>query len=239
MYQRITDIAAVSPSSWLARSAQEGLWAGKRVEIIPYGLPLDTYRPLERSLAREALDIPVQGIILLTAAFNFEDPRKGSEILRKALQIAQARPLTLITLGSGSMKVDIDGIRVCQLGYIDHERSKALAYSATDVLVHPSQADNLPNTVMESIACGTPVVSFNMGGTPEMVRPGETGWLAKEVTATALAATLDLACGEIAGGNNLRNACRAVAEAEYGDQLQVSRYISLFESLIATGNQRI
>jgi glycosyltransferase involved in cell wall biosynthesis len=238
IYQGITDITAVSPSAWLARYAQEGLWAGKRVEIIPYGLPLGMYRPIERRLAREALDIPVQGITILAAAFNFEDPRKGSDILLKALQISHTRPLTLITLGSGSMKVDLDDIRVCQLGYIDHERSKVLAYSAADVFIHPSRADNLPNTVMESIACGTPVVSFNVGGTPEMVRPGETGWLANEVTASALAATLDLVCGEIAAGGNLRNTCRAVAEAEYGDELQASRYISLFQSLFATGDKR-
>jgi glycosyltransferase involved in cell wall biosynthesis len=239
MYQRITDIVAVSPSSWLARSAMEGLWAGKRMEIIPYGLPLDMYRPVDRRLAREALDIPVQGISILAAAFNFEDPRKGGEILLKALQIARTRPLTLITLGSGSINTDIDGIHVCQLGYIDHERSKVLAYSAADVFVHPSRADNLPSTVMESIACGTPVVSFNVGGTPEMVRPGETGWLANEANASALAATLDQVCGEIAAGSNLRNACRAVAETEYGDVLQARRYISLFQSMFATGDQRI
>jgi glycosyltransferase involved in cell wall biosynthesis len=114
-----------------------------------------------------------------------------------------------------------------------------LAYSAADVFVHPSRADNLPSTVMESIACGTPVVSFNVGGTPEMVRPGETGWLANEANASALAATLDQVCGEIAAGSNLRNACRAVAETEYGDELQARRYISLFQSMFATGDQRI
>jgi hypothetical protein len=72
-----------------------------------------------------------------------------------------------------------------------------------------------------------------------MVRPGQTGWLVKDVSSTALAATLDQVCGEIAGGCNLRNACRAVAEAEYGDELQASRYISLFQSLFATGDRRI
>jgi glycosyltransferase involved in cell wall biosynthesis len=238
IYQRSQNLVAVAPSGWLARSARQSIWEGRRLEVIPYGLPLDIYQPMDRALAREALGLPVRGITLMTAAFNFQDPRKGSEILFQALRMLRARPLNLITLGSDPTDVDIDGIQVCQLGYIDHERSKVLAYSAADVFVHPSQADNLPNTVMESIACGTPVVSFTVGGTPDMVRPGQTGWLANEVTATALAATLDQACGEIAGGCNLRDSCRAVAEVEYGDELQAWRYISLFQAMLATGDRQ-
>ena len=238
IYQRNPDLIAVAPSSWLARSAQEGLWAGKQVEIIPYGLPLDVFHPIDRTLAREALDIPMPGIILLTAAFNFDDPRKGSEILLQALRMLHTRPLTLVTLGSGSIEVDIEGIQICQLGYIDHERSKALAYSAADIFIHPSRADNLPNTVMESIACGTPVVSFDLGGTPDMVRPGQTGWLVKDVSSAALAATLDQVCVEITEGRNLQESCRAVAEAEYGDELQANRYLSLFQSSHNKGEYR-
>jgi glycosyltransferase involved in cell wall biosynthesis len=202
------------------------------VEIIPYGLPLEVYRPIDRTLARQALDIPSHSIVLMIAAFNLSDSRKGGEKLVEALQLLHARPLTLITLGAGSPAVKIDGVQVCPLGYVDHERTKALAYSAADVFVHASLADNLPNTVMESIACGTPVVSFNVGGTPDMVRPGLTGWLADEMTSASLATSLDKACDEIKAGCNLRAACRAVAETEYGADLQASRYLSQFNSLI-------
>ena len=70
-----------------------------------------------------------------------------------------------------------------------------------------------------------------------MVRPGQTGWLAEKVTAEALAAILDQACTEVARGCNLRDACREVAAVEYGDELQASRYLSLFQSMIAAGER--
>lgn len=231
IFQRYPSLVAVAPSHWLTQSAQQGFWSEHPVKTIPYGLPLGVYRPVDRILACQALEIPSDGFVLMVAAFNLSDPRKGGEQFLQALRLMKTRPLTIITLGGGSPAVEIGGVQVYPLGYVDHERTKVLAYSAADVFVHPSLADNLPNTVMESIACGTPVASFRVGGTPDMVRPGQTGWLTVDITSSALAASLDQACGEIASGYDLRRECRKVAEAEYGDELQAQRYIDLFNSI--------
>src|SRR5262249_14187929 len=116
------------------------------------------------------------------------------------------------------------------------ERIRALAYNAADLLVHPAPVDNLPNVVLEALACGTPVLGFRIGGVPEMVRPGQTGWLAQEVSAAALARGLDAALQDLAQGVDLRPSCRAVAEAEFDDAVQAQRYLQLFRSLLGPGS---
>ncbi len=225
------DLVAVCPSRWLAREATRGLWKGHRVEIIPNGLPLEVYRPIEKNLARMALNIETPAPVVLTAAQDLNEQRKGSEILVKALQKVSIRPFTLLTFGQGSLPVEIDDIWLHHLGYVNPERVKVLAYNAADLFVHPAPVDNLPNVVVEAIACSTPVVGFAVGGVPDMVRPSQTGWLANEVSPDALAAAIDTALTDLRYGVDLQGSCRAVAEAEYSSELQVRRYLDFFESL--------
>lgn len=223
-------LVAVTPSRWLAQEAQFGLWAGRRVEVIPHGLPLDVYRPIDRGMAREALGINTTRPVLLMAAENLNDRRKGANFLMEALRGVSRRTFTLITLGAGALCLEAPGVDVHSLGYIHDKVTKALVYNAADIFVHPAPVDNLPNVIMEAMACGTPAVSFPVGGIPEMVRPGQTGWLAKEISTSALAETIDTALGEFQR-KDWRTSCRMVAETEYSDEKQARRYIELFESL--------
>ena len=224
-------LMAVAPSRWLAREASEGLWAGHRVEVIPYGLPLEVYHPVKRALAREALGINTPGPVLLMAAQFLTERRKGGEILERALTQLSRRPLTIVTLGAGRLGFQAEGVYLHELGYVDHERTRVLAYSAADIFVHPAPVDNLPNVVLESLACGTPVVGFNIGGVPDMVRAGKTGWICDSVSSDALADTLQKALEDLDDGLDLRDSCRAVAEAEYDSSLQAKNYLDLFQSL--------
>ncbi len=232
LFAKYPGLVAVCPSRWLAQQATRGLWKGHRVEVIPNGLPLEVYRPIEKNLARMALGIETPGPVVLTAGQNLNERRKGGKILVEVLQKVRTRPLTLITLGYGHLPTAAEGINLYPLGYIDHERTKVLAYNAADLLVHPALVDNLPNTVMESIACGTPVVGFAVGGVPDMVRPGQTGWLANEVSPEVPATAIDAALADLHDGLNLRDSCRTVAEAEYSSELQARRYLALFDTLL-------
>jgi glycosyltransferase involved in cell wall biosynthesis len=224
-------LAAVAPSRWLAREARSGLWAGHRVEVIPYGVPLEIFRPLDRILAREALGIEARGPVLLMAAQNLVERRKGGTFLIEALRHVACRPLTVVTLGAGRLHLEAEGIQIHPLGFVDHARTKVLAYSAADLFLHPAPVDNLPNVVLESIACGTPVVGFPVGGVPDIVRPGKTGWLAHQVSARVLAETIEAAISDLRRGVDLRSSCRALAEAEYDLDLQARRYAELCHSL--------
>jgi len=221
------NITAVTPSRWLAREAAAGLWSGHRVEVIPYGLPLGVYQPIDKQIARTALGIRCSGPVLLVAAQGLTERRKGGDFLVEALRRLSMRPVTLITLGSGRLDVP-DDLQLHELGYVDHERTKVLAYNAADILVHPAPVDNFPNVVMESMACGTPVVGFRTGGVPELVRPGLTGWLADEISARCLSEALGLALSQLGAGVDLSEACRSTTVHEYDESLQAARYVCLF-----------
>jgi glycosyltransferase involved in cell wall biosynthesis len=231
LFAEQADLVAACPSGWLAQEALAGFWSSHRVEVIPNGLPLDVYLPLDRALARAALGINSHSPVILAAAQILTERRKGGAILVEVLQKIRNRPLTLITLGHGRLSSLPKGVTSHSLGYVDHERTKVLAYNAADLLVHPAPVDNLPNVVVEAIACGTPCVGFAVGGVPDVVRPGLTGWLAQEITARSLASAIDDALTVIKQGTDLRSSCRAIAEAEYAVQIQAQRYLTLFRSL--------
>lgn len=231
LFQDLRNVAAVAPSRWLASKAQEGLWHSKRIEIIPYGLPLCIYEPVEKSMARKALGLSTKGPVLLFAAHQLDDRRKGWLQALQAIQQITIRPISVLLMGSGTLRSQIPGVLDFPLGYIDHERTRALAYSAADIYLHPAQADNLPNTVMEAISCGTPVVAFSVGGIPELVRPGVTGWLVDEQTPSALAVTLEQALYEVNNDGVLSRSCRETAEREFSMNLQVERYQALFREM--------
>lgn len=220
-------LTAVCPSRWIADQARSGMW-GPRVVHIPNGLPLDVYYPLERSLARKALGLPPDTPVLLIAADSVSDPRKGGAVLAAALRLSTLRPLTVLTVGRDHFDLDLAGVDVRDMGHLTNERLLMLAYNAADMLIHPALADNLPNVVMEAMSCGTPTVAFPIGGLPDMVRSGETGWLAVTVAAESLADAIADALVAVSRGQTLRDSCRAVCEAEYSLEQQAAKYLELF-----------
>ncbi|MCG3148412.1 MAG: D-inositol-3-phosphate glycosyltransferase [Verrucomicrobiae bacterium] len=231
LLDEVPALVAVAPSRWLQTEAAAGLWRGHRVEHIPYGLPLATFAPVERALARDALGIPATGPVLLVAAANVNERRKGGDLLAAALAQLKVSPLTLVTLGRGHLALQLPGLNLVELGFLDHDRLKVLAYSAADLFVHPAPVDNLPNVILEALACGTPCVGFPIGGVPDMVRPGVTGWLADAVTAEALANAIGTALASIQSGRDWRESCRAVAIVGYDERQQANRYLELFSEL--------
>jgi glycosyltransferase involved in cell wall biosynthesis len=227
MFHAAPDLVAVTPSRWLAREAQRGLWAEHRVEVIPYGVPTETYRPLPRAAARRALGLSAAGPVLLVAAVDLTERRKGAALLSQL----PARPCTVLTMGRGTLPALDPAIHVHALGWVEDEATRVLAYNAADALLHPAPVDNLPNVVLEALACGTPTIALPIGGVPEMVRPGVSGWLAAAPTAAALAQAVERALAELAQGSDLRTACRQLAQDEYPLELQAHRYRRLFAEL--------
>jgi glycosyltransferase involved in cell wall biosynthesis len=226
-----TRLAAVTPSQWLAREAQRGMWAGRPVEVIPYGVPLGVFEPVPRQTARDAMGIRTDDPVVLVAAHDLGARYKGGRLLRELLDGWRGRRFTLLSFGKGLDGVSNENIRPVSLGWIEYERARCLAYAAADIYMHCAIADNFPNVVLESIACGTPVLALPAGGVPELVRPGMTGWLAGSASAEALSGMLGTVLDEVAAGVNLRDSCRRVALEEYSRQQQASRYLALFDRL--------
>ncbi|MFQ3662502.1 MAG: glycosyltransferase [Chloroflexaceae bacterium] len=226
----VPHLAAVAPSRWMAAQARRGLWAGRRVEHIPNGLPLDHWRPLPRAAARRALGLPTDGPVTLLAMPDLNDPRKGANLL-PALDATLPPGLTVLTMGAGRSPLQAPGLRVVPLGFVRAAERQATIYSAADLLIHPAPQDNLPLTVQEALACGTPTAALPVGGLPDLVRPGQTGWLAATPDAAGLAAVVSEALAAIAAGITLREQCRAVAEEEYGIATMVERHLALYREI--------
>jgi glycosyltransferase involved in cell wall biosynthesis len=225
----------VTPSRWLADEVRRSSIFNDRfpVSVIPYGLDTDDFAPRDRAVARQVLGIPQDAKVVLFVAQAVGVRRKGFALLAEALESMQDVPgLFLLSLGSGRPTIRAS-IRHSHFRSVSDDRLLSLIYSAADVFVVPSLEDNLPATVLEALACGTPVAGFDIGGIPDMVRPGVTGSLASAGDVKGLRrAILDLLQDD-EGRREMGASCRRIAEDEYRLDIQARRYEALYEQLLA------
>ena len=233
---RKLDITVVSPSRWLAEEARKSSLLGRfPVHHIPNGLPLDVFRPYDRSAARNALGLAADARVLMFSAAGVFNRRKGFSSLLEALGLlreeALARNLVLLITGDGGDLLRGLPYSIKAMGRVDRPEIMALAYSAADAVALPTQEDNLPNVLLEALACGTPAVSFAVGGVPEIIEHGKTGWLAPPRDVRALADCLLQALADRTPSRRL--ACRTTALEHYSLSLQARRYQELYRILIS------
>ena len=219
-------------SRWMLEQVKQSpLLCNFPVTMIPNGVDLEEFAPRDRRVARDILRIPDGARVVLFIADNATNRRKGFSFLTEALNgLDHQSDLFLLSVGSGKL-LPSDRIPYLHLGPIDY-RWLSLVYSAADLFVIPSLQDNLPNTVLEAMACGTPVVGFAVGGIPDMVRPGITGLLVPPCDVVGLlAAILDLVHDE-RKRKEMSSSCRRIAVEEYSLELQARRYSEIYKSLL-------
>ena len=226
------DFCLVAPSRWLADLARQSpLFRGKRVEHIPYGLDFDLYRPLPKAEARARLSLPIDSRIFLCVAYDFADDRKGFRFFWDALA-RQQHPidgLVVLAMGQGSPPPEVHRrYRVRTTGFLSEVERQVVAYSAADVLVFPSLGDNLPNTIMEAMACGTPALGFSVGGVVELVRHGETGYLVPPHDVEGLAHGIRWLIEEPARLQRLQQQASSDVVSRFPYRLQAERYRTLY-----------
>jgi glycosyltransferase involved in cell wall biosynthesis len=224
------DFTVVTPSRWLAEIAKSSsLLAGRRIETIPNAVDTSVFHPMDRASARAALGLPLETPLFFFGAHGaLTDWNKGADLWRAALPaVADGFPGAEAVLAGASSGGGKMPLRVHELGVLTPEQM-ALAMAAADVVVVPSRMENLPNMVAESLACGTPVAAFAAGGIPEMVRHGETGFLAQPHDADDLAKGI---CQLLACGGEMRSACAASARESYTPETVARRHLELYASL--------
>jgi glycosyltransferase involved in cell wall biosynthesis len=160
--------------------------------------------------------------------------RKGLSYLLQALEKLPAlESIWLLTSGS-SAELDQDARRfhVRQLGVVNEERVQQLAFAAADVFVGPSLADNLPLALIEALACGTPIVAFEAGGVPDLVRHMETGYLARYRDTDDLAHGIQILLQDESLRRRMGRCGRAIAESEYSLEVLAGRYLNIYEEVL-------
>jgi glycosyltransferase involved in cell wall biosynthesis len=233
------NLTLVTPSRWLAKCASSSsLFQDKRVEVIPNSLDTQTYKPLQRQIARERLNLPQdKHLILFGAMYANSDRRKGFHLLQPALQsLSQSGwqdRIEIVVFGEPRSNQPLElGFKSHYLGKLSDDISLSLVYAAADGFVAPSLQDNLPNTVMEAIACGTPCVAFNIGGMPDLIEHCSNGYLAQPYEIEDLARGIAWVIENRERHQKLCDRARQKAEQEFTLEVQAHRYESLYRELL-------
>jgi glycosyltransferase involved in cell wall biosynthesis len=233
------DFQVITPSLWLKDIAQtSSLLAKKQIHCIPNTINTDVFYPLsaaERAALRAKHNIPAHKKLIFFFAMNLAHERKGfAQLLEAFAHWQQLDPdfhLHTALLVAG--KADDDALKnipcaVHYLGFLNGAQQVMSAYNLADVFVTPSLEDNLPNTIMESLACGTPVVAFRTGGIPEMVEHLQTGYIAPYRDAQDLARGLQKVLSDDAQLQIMRQNARQKALSEYAYPTVAPQIIDLF-----------
>jgi len=233
------NLTIIGASHWIANCARSSsLFRELRVEVIPTGIDIEKYRPIPQSIARSLLQLPQDKKIVLFGAVTATDTRKGFHLLQPALQeLTQSEwqdQLYLLTFGTSHQDLQASlGLQSSSLGKLSDDLSLAIAYSAADVFVAPSTQDNLPNTVMEALACGVPSVAFKIGGMPDMIDHCQNGYLAQPFEIEDLAQGIAWVIEEPERHQKLSYNARQKVEQEFTLQQEGSRYLKLYEEILS------
>ena len=182
-------LSAVTPSMWMKQQADKSFWGDYDVESIPNPVP-DSYFLLKDRLAcKRVLNVCENKITILCIAGNLSEERKGGQFIKDIIESDWSSDIQFLLLGGSASNLN-SSANVINLGFIRDEITIQMAYHAADLVVHPAPIDNLPNTVAESLSCGTPVLAFDTGGLGEMVIPPKSGWLVDKTNSKEIIQTL-------------------------------------------------
>jgi glycosyltransferase involved in cell wall biosynthesis len=232
----------VCPSNWLAGCVRDSaLMKGWPISVIPNPLDLDRFYPIDKQLARQLLNLPQdKALVLFGAVGGGDDPRKGSDLLIAALEQLKTKlsqELELVIFGqSRPASVAELGFPIRYTGHLHDEISLALLYSAVDVFVAPSRQDNLPNTVVEALACGTPTVAFKIGGMPDLIVHHRSGYLALPYDINDLAQGIQWVVERQLQDNSLGVAARQSAELTFHPRIVAKQYEEVYQAAMAVTN---
>jgi glycosyltransferase involved in cell wall biosynthesis len=237
------NLTIVAPSKWMADRAKESsLLKNFRTEVIPNALEADVFRPLNKAEAKKSIGIDPGATTILFGAEYGTEKRKGFQELMEAIRfcreneafqgLVKTNKVRLLCFGKPNDELKKAAIPFISLGYLRSDEKIRAAYSAADIFLLPSLEDNFPNTILESMSCGTPVIAFKVGGVPEVVKNGKTGKIVpapdtRQMSEAILSLIFDAEQLAVMGRN-----CRETIERDYTLSIQAHRYVELYQQLI-------
>lgn len=232
-------ITFVGCSRWMADLARQSrLTQGHTVVNIPNAIDTSVFKPMDKHAARNKFGLPEDKYLLLFGAQRITDERKGFSYLKEACEhIAQFGPELAARLGVVVLGGDAESVKsalplpVYTVNYLNNEAEIARLYNAVDLFVTPSLQDNLPNTIVEAMSCGTPCVGFEVGGIPEMIGHQQDGYVADYCDSIDFAQGIAW-CLEEGRLATLGAAARTAALATYGESVVAQRYQEVYQGLL-------
>ena len=233
-YSKINNLTIVGLSKWLTKSAKKStLLKNSNVVNLPNLIDTDLYKPLDQNLCRDLFKLPKDKKLVLFGAMGAtSDPRKGYSKLKDALDKIDSEVTEFVAFGntesqiSSGLKININFI-----GRKDDDESLVALYNACDVMVVPSIQENLSNVIMESLACGTPVVAFNIGGNEDMIDHNINGYLARPFDTKDLAEGIEWVLWN-SNYLDLSAAARKTVVENFSEKFIVEKYTQLYKQVL-------
>lgn len=239
------NIFFVACSRWLAGEAKNSaLLTGQKITNIPNPIDSRIFNSRSKTEAREKLGLPADKKLLLFAAQRVTNAYKGMDYLIKACQQLSNineinNKLELVIVGGSAEEVrDSLPFPSHSLGYISDAKTMSTVYNAVDLFVLPSLSENLPNTIMEAMACGVPSVGFNVGGIPEMIDHKKNGYVARYRDAEDLAQGIGWVLTE-ADSDEMRHQCLVKVAHNYSPSAVALRYVEVYNQAIAMKHYKL
>jgi glycosyltransferase involved in cell wall biosynthesis len=236
----VLDFAIAAPSSWMQSSVKmSSLMQGRAVHQIPNTLETDLFKPTDKKEAKKKAGLPTDKFIFLSGFMpSRKDLHKGTQYLLESMELlkqrlgAAADHVELVVFGNrGTEGVPDFPFKTSFLGTINNDEQLAQYYAAADAFLIPSLEDNLPYTVMESLACGTPVIAFTTGGIPDMVQHEYNGYLATYRSAESFADGMEWIIKHPDSAQVQQQARQTVMDT-FSEEVIAQKHIALYESLL-------
>ena len=233
------NIYFVACSRWLESEAKSSaLLKGQKITSIPNPIDTHIYKKGNKQEARQRLGLPLDKKLILFASQRVTNENKGMSYLVDACQKLHSRnrPYCVIILGGHAEEVvEQLPMKAYPLGYVNDEQRIVDVYNAADVFVLPSLSENLPNTIMEAMACGVPCVAFKVGGIPEEIDHQKNGYVAAYRDADDLANGIEWVLQEADYESLSQQAVHKVSQC-YSQQSVALKYLDVYQQAMAFKN---
>lgn len=233
VYSKISHMVFNGVSQWITKKAAMSKLTNKHKSVnLPNLLDIKCYAPVDKIVARQILNLSRHTKVILFGAMSATvDKRKGFDLLIKALQLLPKHKYQLVIFGSSNIDKTLSDLNIMAIGTLHDDYSLKLLYSAANVMVVPSRQENLSNTIMESLSCGTPVVAFDIGGNSDMIDHKSNGYLAKAFDCADLALGIEWVIDNPEDEQLACNARKKIVD-NFSEQVVIPKYIELYKNLL-------
>ncbi len=218
-------------SDWLRKKVENSILSNQKIYTIHNGIDTSIYCKVDKVVAREKTGIPLdKKVVLFSADMGVNNPYKGGEFVKKIIDKYSNDSILFINIGGG--KEVIKNSSNWKIPYVNDPTEMAFYYSAADIYLYPTLADNCPLVVLEAMSCGLPILTFNTGGVPELVQHEETGYVADYKSFEDLCKGFELLVDNEELRNKMgENGCKRVQE-NFTVEIMNAKYMKIYTDIL-------